>query len=72
MRSAPPDTVIVEIRYFDRFDTVLRTDILHPPEYAFDYPADCRHYTIRLLNGGCDEVWFDSFTLLDAEVTRRG
>lgn len=70
LRSGPPDTVIVDIRYFDRFGALLETRVLHPPEYAFDYPADCHHYTIRLLNGGCDELWFDSFTLLDAGVTR--
>ena len=66
IESSPPDSVIFDIRYFDRFDGLVRTDVLYPPSYEFDYPADCHHYTIRLLNGGCDELSFSSFTLVEA------
>lgn len=65
IESTPPDSVIFEVRCFDRFDALLRTDVLHAPEYAFDYPVDCHHYTIRLVNGGCDELRFHAFALLE-------
>jgi accessory Sec system protein Asp3 len=63
--SVPADTVLVEVRYLDRVDELVRTEVLHPPEYRFEYPADCHHYTIRLVNGGCDELRFTSLTLLE-------
>jgi accessory secretory protein Asp3 len=65
VRSVPEDTFIVEVRYFDRFNELVRTDVLHPPEYEFEYPPDCHYYTIRLVNGGCDELRFRSMTLLE-------
>ncbi|HEY3736397.1 MAG TPA: accessory Sec system protein Asp3 [Jatrophihabitans sp.] len=63
--SVPEDTFIVEVRYFDRFDELVRTDVLYPPEYEFEYPVECHYYTIRLVNGGCDELRFTSLTLLE-------
>lgn len=65
IESNPPDSVIFDVRYFDRFDDLVRTDVLHPPSYSFEYPAECHHYTIRLVNGGCDELRFSSFRLLE-------
>ena len=65
VESSPPDSVIFDVRYFDRFDDLVRTDVLYPPSYSFEYPAECHHYTIRLVNGGCDELTFGSFTLLE-------
>ncbi|MBO9577878.1 MAG: accessory Sec system protein Asp3 [Microbacteriaceae bacterium] len=70
IEASPAGSVIFEVRCFDRFDVLLRADVLHPPSYAFEYPADCHHYTIRLMNGGCDELRFTSFSLL--EVDDRG
>jgi len=63
--SVPEGTFIVEVRYFDRFMELLRTNVLYPPEYEFGYPEDCHHYTIRLVNGGCDELRFTSLTVLE-------
>jgi accessory secretory protein Asp3 len=63
--SVPEDTFIVEVRYFDRFNELVRTDVLYPPDYEFEYPADCHCYTIRLVSGGCDELRFTSLTLLE-------
>ena len=68
--TSPPGTALFDVRYFDRFDDLLRTEVLYPPSYLFEYPAGCHHYTIRLLNGGCDQLVFRSFTLL--EVTDVG
>ena len=65
IRTEPPDTAIFEVRCFDRFDRLLGARVLHPPEFAFDFPDDCHHYTIRLLNGGCDELRFTSFRLIE-------
>lgn len=61
--SVPEDTVIVEVRFFDRFDELVRAQVLYPPEYEFEYPRASHYYTIRLVNGGCDEVRFTSLTL---------
>ena len=66
--SVPEGTVIVEVRYFDRFDDLVRAEVLYPPEYEFEYPAGCHSYTIRLVNGGCDELRFTSLTLLEVEA----
>lgn len=65
VESVPEGAFIVEVRYFDRFNELLRTAVLYPPEYEFEYPADCHYYTIRLVNGGCDELRFTSLTLLE-------
>lgn len=66
--SVPEDTFIVEVRYFDRFSKLAGADVVYPPEYEFEYPADCHYYTIRLVNGGCDELRFTSLTLLEVEA----
>jgi len=71
IESDPPDTVLFEVRCFDRFDELVRVEVLHPPTYAFEYPEDCHHYTIRLVNAGCDELRFTSFALLE-EVEDHG
>lgn len=65
--SVPEDTFIVEVRYFDRFNELVRADVLYPPKYEFEYPGDCHYYTIRLVNGGCDELRFTSLTLLEVK-----
>jgi len=65
--SVPEDAFIVEVRYFDRFNELAGTDVLYPPDYAFEYPDNCHHYTIRLLNGGCDELRFTSLSLLELQ-----
>jgi accessory Sec system protein Asp3 len=66
--SVPQDSFIIEVRHFDRFNALLRTDVLYPPEYEFEYPAGCHYYTVRLVNGGCDELRFTSLTLLEVEA----
>jgi len=66
--SVPEDTFVVEVRHFNRFKELVRTDVLYPPAYQFEYPAECHHYTIRLVNGGCDELRFTSLTLLEVEA----
>lgn len=63
--SVPEETFIVEVRYFDRWGDLVRTDVLYPPAYEFEYPANCHSYTVRLVNGGCDELRFTSLTLLE-------
>ena len=70
--SVPEGTFIVEVRYFDRFNGLVRTDVLYPPEYEFEYPADCHHYTIRLVNGGCDELHFTSLILFEVGAETDG
>jgi len=65
LESTPADTVIFDVRYFDRFGAPLRTDVLYPPSYSFEYPVGCHHYTVRLVNGGCDELRFRCFALLE-------
>jgi len=70
IESTPAGSVIFDVRYFDRFNTLIRTDVLYPPSYSFEYPAEADHYTIRLVNAGCDELRFTSFTL--EEVDDRG
>jgi len=67
IESVPAGTVLFEVRFFDRFDALVAALPLYPPDYAFEYPADCHHYTIRLVNAGCDELRFTSLTLLEAE-----
>lgn len=66
VEATPTGSVIFDVRFFDRFNDVISTDVLYAPDYAFEYPAECHHYTIRLLNGGCDELLFTSFTLVEA------
>lgn len=63
--SVPADAFIVEVRHYDRFDELVRADVLYPPDHEFEYPPDCHHYTVRLVNGGCDELHFTSLTLLE-------
>jgi accessory Sec system protein Asp3 len=63
--SVPDDTFILEVRYFDRFNELVRAEVLYPPSYEFEYPTDCHSYTIRLVNGGCDELRFTSLTLVE-------
>lgn len=65
IEASPPDSVIFDVRYFDRFNALVCADVLYPPSYSFEYPEECHHYTIRLLNAGCDELTFTSFTLLE-------
>jgi len=70
IESIPAGTVIFEVRCFDRFDELVHAEVLHPPAYAFDYP-ECHHYTIRLVNGGCDELRFAAFTLSEVDDGER-
>ena len=65
IESHPPGSVVFCVHYFDRFNDLLRADVLYPPNYIFEYPAQCHHYTIRLVNGGCDQLSFTSFKLLE-------
>lgn len=67
VESSPPGAIIVDVRYFDRFNALMRSDVLHPPSYSFEYPTGCHHYTVRLVNGGCDELRFTSFTMMEAD-----
>jgi len=67
LQTTPADSVVFDVRYFDRFDALLRVDVLHPPTYAFDYPQGCHHYTIRLANAGCDELRFTSIALWEGD-----
>lgn len=67
IESNPPDTVIFDVRYFDRFNVLVGTDVLYPPLYLFEYTTEYHHYTVRLLNAGCDRVSFKSFTLLEVD-----
>ena len=66
IESVPPDSVIFDVRYFNRFNGLVSADVLYPPSHEFEYPAECHHYTIRLVNAGCDNLRFTSFTLLEA------
>lgn len=70
LTASPAESVNFDVQYFDRFGSLLRTEVLYPPEYSFAYPRQCHHYTIRLLNAGCDELSFTSFSL--REVDDRG
>ncbi|MFC4241965.1 accessory Sec system protein Asp3 [Gryllotalpicola reticulitermitis] len=79
LESNPPGGFIFDVLYFDRFGDLVRTEVLYPPTYSFEYPPECHHYTIRLVNGGCDELRFTSFTLSEeaaetaaGEVAARG
>lgn len=65
--SVPDGAFLFEVRFFDRFDELVSTVVLYPPDYSFEYPPDCHHYTIRLVNAGCDELRFTSLTLLEVE-----
>ena len=65
--SVPADTFLFEVRFFDRFDELIVVTVLYPPKYSFEYPPDCHHYTIRLVNAGCDELRFTSLTLLEVD-----
>lgn len=65
IKSNPPDSVIFDVRYFDRFNVLVGADVLYPPSYSFEYTTEYHHYTIRLVNAGCDQVYFKSFTLLE-------
>lgn len=65
--SVPEDTFILEVLHFDRFDSLVDTAVLYPPEYEFEFPAKSHYYTIRLVNAGCDEIHFVSLTLLEVE-----
>jgi len=63
--AVPQDTLVFEVRFFDRFGGLLTAQLLYPPDYSFDYPPEVHHYSIRLVNAGCDEVRFTSLTLLE-------
>jgi accessory secretory protein Asp3 len=65
IESDPPNSIIFDVRYFDRFNDLVSADVLYPPSYLFVYTTECHHYTIRLVNAGCDQVRFTSFTLLE-------
>lgn len=65
IESVPDGTFILEVRFFDRFDDLVDAVVLYPPEYEFEYPVGCHHYTVRLVNAGCDELRFTSLTLLE-------
>lgn len=64
--SVPADTFILQVRYFDRAGVLLSAEVLYPPTYEFVYPDGCHSYTLRLINGGCDELDFTSLILLEA------
>jgi accessory secretory protein Asp3 len=65
--SVPADTLVFEVRFFDRFGELVAAVPLHGPEYTFEYPNACHYYTIRLVNAGCDELRFTSLTLLEED-----
>ena len=65
VESSPPGSVLFGVSYFDRFNEQLGSDVLYPPSYSFDYPPECHHYAIRMVNGGCDEVRFSSFAVIE-------
>lgn len=66
--SVPEGTVLVEVRFFDRYRDVMRTEVLYAPDYEFSYPPHCYSYAIRLVNGGCDELHFTSLTLQEVRA----
>lgn len=68
IESVPRDTVVFEVRFFDRFGGLLAAQVLYPPQYSFEYPPESHHYTVRLVNAGCDEVRFTSLTLLEVSA----
>ncbi len=63
LASTPDSSVYFEVLCYDRFDELVHAEVLYSPGYAFGYPLECHHYTIRLRSGGCDELRFVSFTL---------
>lgn len=63
--SVPEDAYVLEVRFHDRFDEPAGTEVLHAPDREFVYPHGCHHYTVRLVNGGCDEIRFESLSLLE-------
>lgn len=71
VESVPADTVLFDVRFFDRFSDLLATTVLYSPTFSFDYPRGCHHYTIRLVNAGCDELRFDSLSLVEVADGRR-
>jgi accessory secretory protein Asp3 len=70
--SAPAGTTLLEVRFHDRFGDEVDRQVLHAPDHAFTYPPGGHSYTIRLVNAGCDEVWFRSLRLLEAPDEQQG
>lgn len=68
LSSSPAGAVLFEVRCHDRFDELLLAEVLHGPAYSFAYPAQCHRYTIRLINAGCEELRFSSFTLVEVDA----
>ena len=65
IETVPPDTFLLEIRFFDRLEQLMERTVLYPPDYSFIYPKVGYYYTIRLTNAGCDQLTFHNFKLIE-------
>jgi accessory secretory protein Asp3 len=71
-QSVPGGAFLVEVAFADRFGAALGTEVLYAPAFEFTYPLGAHHYTIRLVNAGCDELRFTSLSLAEVATSTDG
>lgn len=61
----PANSLYVKVIYFDRLGETIGFEVLKDDHWQFTYPRDAFHYTIELINAGCERVVFDQLILAD-------
>lgn len=67
----PENSLYVKVTYFDRLGKEIGSDILKDQTWIFRYPSNAFHYTIDLLNAGCEYLVFDYLQLFENRVEQR-
>ena len=64
MTSIPDKTCLFDVLFFGRVNQLIGKHILHNVDDIFLYPDEAYYYTIRMINAGCDEFTFNSFSIM--------
>lgn len=63
----PADSLYVKVTYFDRLGEVIGFDVLKDQSWLFTYPLKAFHYTIDLINAGCEQLIFDYLEIAERD-----
>lgn len=67
----PADSLYVKVTYFDRLGEEIGFEVLKDKNWYFTYPLKAFHYTIDLINAGCERLVFDHLELAERQERAR-
>lgn len=63
----PANSLYVKVTYFNRLGEEIGFEVLKDNTWFFTYPIQAFHYTIELINAGCERLVFDHLKLLERQ-----